>query len=435
MDIALIGDPATPAPSVAGPHPDDLALHGAELARALGHLGHRVTVFVRRDDLRTPTVLTRPPGVCIVPVDAGPSAPVPPGELSPYLPEFGRQVGLRWLSEGRPDVVHAIGWRSGVVAAHAARIVPAPRVQTFAGLAVTAPRHGAGPVSSQRLDAERALARDADAIVATSRSERAELWALGADPERIDVVPWGVDLHTFAMEEPTETPGRPRIVAVTRPACGLGRGLGLDVVLRALPMLPGAEFVVAGGPPADRLDDDPEARRLHRLAADLGVQGRFELRGPLRRAELAALLGSADVVACTPDHEPVALAALQAMACGRPVVASAVGALLDTVRHGVTGYHVPPRDPRAAVRAIEALLTDVRTAAAFSAAGREIVERRHGWRTWRPPRCRRTGRHARAFGRSSPVRGDRRVAGASPRHAPAGRPMRRRRRRRLTDLG
>ncbi len=378
MDIALICDPATPTASVDGPHLDDPALPDSELARGLGHLGHRVTVFTRRDDLRTPAVLMRPPGVRIVPVDAGPPAPVPPGELSPYLPEFGRQVGLRWLSEGRPDVVHAIGWRSGVVAAHATRIVPAPRVQTFAGLGVTAPRHGAGPVASERLDAERALARDADAVVATSRCERTELWSLGADPERIDVVPWGVDLHTFAMEEPTETPGRPRIVAVTR----LFPDRGLDVVLRALPMLPGTEFVVAGGPPAERLGgdtNDTEARRLRHLAADLGVQDRFELRGSLRRAELAALLGSADVVACTPDHEPVALAALQAMACGRPVVASAVGALLDTVRHGVTGYHVPPRDPRAAARAIEALLTDVRTAAAFSAAGREIVERRHGW--------------------------------------------------------
>ncbi len=129
-------------------------------------------------------------------------------------------------------------------------------------------------------------------------------------------------------------------------------------MLEALAALPDAELVVAGGPDRDQLDADPEARRLREQARDLGVADRVDLRGRVARADLPALYRSADLVVCTPWYEPFGIVPLEAMGCGVPVVASAVGGLLDTVVDGTTGLHVPPRRPDLLADAVRELLDD-----------------------------------------------------------------------------
>ncbi len=144
-----------------------------------------------------------------------------------------------------------------------------------------------------------------------------ELIRLGATRDRLTVVPCGVDLDRFTPEGPREprTPGRGRLVAVGR----LVQRKGLGNVIEALAALPGTELVIAGGPPRDELRDDPEAARLRRIAEDHGVADRVELRGRVARADLPALLRSADAVVCAPWYEPFGIVPLEAMACGVPV--------------------------------------------------------------------------------------------------------------------
>ncbi|HEX6419176.1 MAG TPA: glycosyltransferase, partial [Acidimicrobiales bacterium] len=251
---------------------------------------------------------------------------------------------------------------------------------TFHALGVVKRRHqGAADTSPPgRCDVEARLLRDADHVIATCSDEVAELVALGGERHRITVVPCGVDTRAFRPGGPAAPPrqGGHRVVVVSR----LVPRKGIDDVVAALPELPGTELVVAGGPPADRLAGDPEARRLDRLARDLGVAGRLRLLGAVPRPEVPALLRSADVVACVPWYEPFGIVPVEAMACGTPVVGSAVGGLLDTVDHRRTGLLVPPRDPAAVARAVGHLLDGPSLRARMGTEAAARVRQDYTWR-------------------------------------------------------
>jgi glycosyltransferase involved in cell wall biosynthesis len=186
-----------------------------------------------------------------------------------------------------------------------------------------------------------------------------------------------VDLERFGGDGPAE-PRRAdhgRLVA----ACRLVERKGIADAIAALPELPGVELHVAGGPEAAALHADAEARRLRVLAAGLGVADRVILRGRVARDAMPALLRSADAVVCVPWYEPFGIVPLEAMACGVPVVATAVGGQIDSVVHGATGVHVPPRDPAALAAAVRVLLADGERRVALGAEGRRRVRRLYGF--------------------------------------------------------
>jgi D-inositol-3-phosphate glycosyltransferase len=188
-------------------------------------------------------------------------------------------------------------------------------------------------------------------------------------------VPCGVDIEHFTPHGPElERTDRPRLVSIGR----LVRRKGVDEMIEALRHVPDAELLVAGGSPAG-LDRDPDAMRLRRCAARHGVADRVRLLGPVSRPNVPALLRSADAVVCVPWYEPFGMVPLEAMACGRPVVATAVGGLVDTVVDGVTGVLVPPRRSHLLATALRRLLASRTTAMAFGIAGRDRVQARYGW--------------------------------------------------------
>jgi glycosyltransferase involved in cell wall biosynthesis len=132
---------------------------------------------------------------------------------------------------------------------------------------------------------------------------------------------------------------------------------GIEDVVRAVAGLPHAELLIAGGPPAAMLCEDEHAQALLGLARELGAADRIHLLGAVGHDRIPALLRSADVVCCTPWYEPFGLVAVEAMACGTPVIASAVGGLAETVDDGRTGILVPPQRP-ASIRAAIAAIVD-----------------------------------------------------------------------------
>jgi D-inositol-3-phosphate glycosyltransferase len=252
-------------------------------------------------------------------------------------------------------------------------------VQTFHALGVVKRRHqGAKDTSPPpRLREEATLAREADRIVATCSDEVFELVRMGADLRRVAVVPCGVDLGMFRPDGPAapRPSGTARLLVVSR----LVERKGIGDVVAAMARLPGVELVVAGGPPATELAGDPEAARLAALAERVGVAGRVRLLGRVGRCDLPALYRSADLVVNVPWYEPFGIVPLEAMACGVPVVASAVGGLVDTVVDGVTGVHVPPRRPRLLAEAVAGLLADRERRAILGATGARRARRRYGW--------------------------------------------------------
>ncbi|WP_462187619.1 glycosyltransferase, partial [Frankia sp. CcWB2] len=191
---------------------------------------------------------------------------------------------------------------------------------------------------------------------ATCTDEVFELVRLGAPRGRVSVVPCGVDLSRFTPHgwARPRRGDRVRLLFVGR----LVERKGVGNVISTLPHLPAADLVVAGGPDPAHLDTDPEVDRLRRLSVELGVADRTSFIGRVDHDELPALYRSADVVTCVPWYEPFGIVPLEAMACGVPVVASAVGGLVDTVVDGKTGLHVPPRSPERIVEALTELMGD-----------------------------------------------------------------------------
>jgi glycosyltransferase involved in cell wall biosynthesis len=377
MRIAMVSEHASPLAPIGGVDSGGQNVHVESLARALARAGHDVTVHTRRDSAELPDRIRIADGVLVEHLDAGPAAPVPRDELLPFVGQLGSELADRFAADP-PDLVHAHFWMSGLAALSATRDLEVPVVQTFHALGVTKRRFQGRQDTSPpvRVRMERALARDVDRVVATCTDEVGELVRLGAARNRITVVPSGVDVDQFSPDGPVAERGdRPRVLCIGR----LVPRKGFDTVIRALVGVPEAELIIAGGPAADELAGDPEAARLTRLAERFGVADRVRLVGAVARPDVPALLRSADLVVCTPWYEPFGIVPLEAMACGVPVVASAVGGFLDTVVDGATGTLVPPRRPDRLAAAMRRLLAEPFWREAYGTAGVDRARSRYSW--------------------------------------------------------
>jgi D-inositol-3-phosphate glycosyltransferase len=376
--IAMVSEHASPLAAPGGHDSGGQNVHVRELSKALAAAGHEVTVLTRRDDPDRPEVVPLQPGVTVRHIAAGPTRPIPKDDVVGHIPELARGLEECWRAEP-PDVVHAHFWMSGLAAAAALRDLDIPLVQTFHALGCVKRRHqGAADTSPEsRIPAERLLTRNADRVIATCDDELFELVRMGAPRGHVSVVPCGVDTDVFSPTGPAVPRGdRPRLVSVGR----LVRRKGVDEIVAALAEVPEAELLVAGGRVVGA-DDGPDSdtARLQAVATRCGVSDRVRFLGALARDEVPALLRSADAVVCAPWYEPFGMVALEAMACERAVVATAVGGMQDTVVHGVTGLHVPPRRPDALAAALRELLAVPTLPAAFGAAGRARVLARYTW--------------------------------------------------------
>lgn len=350
----------------------------AELSRSLAARGASITVYTRRDDPELPGRLGMAAGVGVEHVDAGPPEPVFRDDLLPFMRQFGRRLRRAWELDP-PDLVHAHHWMSGLAALNAARPLEIPVVQTFHMLGVVKRRHQGEKDTSppERIPTERRILEEADRVLATCSDELFELVRMGADRRRVEIIPCGVDLGLFSPtgEAMPRREGLSRVVVVSR----LVERKGIGNVISAVARIPGCELLIAGGPAPSRLTADPDARRLARHIDQLGAAGRVRLLGGLERSQVPKLMRSADVVVSVPWYEPFGMVAVEAMACGVPVIASAVGGQVDTVVDGVTGLHVPPRAPRRLADRIEYLLSRPRLRRRMGEAGAERAARRYGW--------------------------------------------------------
>lgn len=387
MRISMISEHASPLAALGGVDAGGQNVHVAALSEALARRGHHVTVYTRRDAAELPARVQAGPRLDVVHVDAGPARHVSKDELLPYMNQLADGVARDW-GRRQPDVVHGHFWMSGLAALDAARRPDTgyriPVVQTFHALGTVKRRHqGAEDTSpAERRWLEPGVGRAADRIIATCSDEVFELKAMGIDTGKVSIAPCGVDLSFFSPEGSAAAKARRhRILSVGR----LVPRKGVDLVIQALPHLREAGFddvellIVGGGGDSGALHSDPEVRRLLGIANELGVADSVTLQGQVARTEMPGIFRSADAVVCAPWYEPFGIVPLEAMACGVPVVAAAVGGLQDTVVDHATGLHVPPRDPAAIASALAVLLADPDLRSKLGAAGVQRARSRYSW--------------------------------------------------------
>lgn len=365
MRICLVSAQVSPLAEPGEPGWSPQAVHVGELAGSLAEAGHRVEVLARRDDPSRPATTHPRSGLTVHHLDAGAPAPLPEERLVAAVPELARLLERRWRDDP-PDVVHAHHWTSGLAAGAASREIV--RIQTFHGLA----RPGSGPAG--RASAELAVARSADRVVALSEDEMSDLLRRGAPRSRLCLLPPGIDTGAWCPDGPSlRRCDRPRIVSLGSVAAGGGS----DQVVEALRRVPDAELFVAGGPAPGRDGPDPDLDRLHAVAARNGVADRVRLLGAVARADVPLLIRSADALASAAPRESSGRAVLEAMACGRAVVATAVGGVRDMVVDQVTGVHVPPGCPAELAAGLRDVVGDSGTGTAFGIAGRDRASSRY----------------------------------------------------------
>jgi D-inositol-3-phosphate glycosyltransferase len=331
------------------------------LATALARAGVECDVYTRAEHRSQPPVVALEPGFRVLHVPAGPRTPVPKDALADLVEPFVDAAMRRMLERDPVDVLHGNYWLSGAVAHRLKHELDLPLVATFHTLARVKAEVGLDDDAEHRTRVEHEVINCADLMLASTHDERAQLASLyDAQPERIEVVPPGVDHTVFS---PGDRSAARRRIGVDAPRMMLFVGRiqrlkGVDLAIRALAALddPKLALVIVGGPSGR--DGNHEQVRVRALADELGVTERIHWVKPRRHARLADYYRAADVCIVPSRSESFGLVALEAAACGTPVVAAAVGGLRSIVDHEETGFLVEGRDPVDFAAPIERLLSD-----------------------------------------------------------------------------
>ncbi len=377
----------SPLAALGGKHSGGMNVYVREMSVHLERLGHHVDIFTRGTQFTRQTLAE---GVQLISLPAGPQREVEKSALPAHIPEFVDGILMFSLAQNpKYDLIHAHYWMSGLVGARLKAAWSAPLVLMFHTLGLVKNRITilGERESDERIRGERRALAAADHIVAATPAEQADLqWLYEVPTHKIGVIPPGVDLKHF----------RPKAKSEARAALGypidellvlfVGRIealKGIDTLIRATHLLlgertlEGKKFrvrIIGGGVDEDLESLSSDLSRLRRLARELGVQDRVEFLGSRRQAELSTYYGAADVVVMPSYSESFGMVALEAMACGRPVIASRVGGLAYLVQDGVTGYHVQEGNPEELASRLAVLLRDDRLLAKMGAFARKEAE-------------------------------------------------------------
>ena len=372
MRIAMLSVHTCPLATLGGKETGGMNVYVRDLSRELGRRGFLVDVFTRAQD---PEIVgSRPLGENgrVIHIPAGPLAPYDKKQLYNHLPEFVEGV-KRFVQEEEIsyDLIHSHYWLSGLVAWELRKSWNLPVIQMFHTLGYMknlVARSDEEKETETRLQVEQEIMRFADRLVACTPLEKRQMVKLyGADPNKIEVIPCGVDLSLFrpidisqAQEQIGWPPERQMVLFVGR----IQPLKGIDILLKAialatddLPDLCGRlGLTIIGGDPQATMDR--EMLRLTRLKKKLGISDLVTFLGARDQDTLPYYYSAAQVCVLPSYYESFGMVALEAMACGTPVIASKVGGLTFTVKDAVTGYLVPDGDPAALSEKLKSILTD-----------------------------------------------------------------------------
>jgi D-inositol-3-phosphate glycosyltransferase len=362
MRIAMLSYHTCPLATLGGKDTGGMNVYVRDLARQLGQMGIQVDVFTRSQDEHVPHVLhDLGYGNRVVHVPAGPEFPLPKEELATHLDEF--VAGVQAFAESKNihyDLIHSHYWMSGIAARDLKAFWHVPIVHMFHTLGVMKQRVARFTGESEgdyRLNGEREVLKIANRIIAATPAELAQLqWLYEADSTRIVVIPPGVDLSRFYPISSDEAKEFIGVLPCDQMVLFVGRIeplKGIDTLIEAIAYLrqkgdfdicPVCMVVIGGETDVSEAAMSAEMARLQELREHHGLN------------DLVAFLGKRSQDTLPSHYESFGMVALEAMACGTPVVASQVGGLAFLVQDGITGYTVPAGDPVALAERLTALL-------------------------------------------------------------------------------
>ncbi len=375
MHIAMLSYHTCPLATLGGKNTGGMNVYVRDLARQMGRLGIHVDVFTRSQDEHVPHVLHDLGfGNRIVHIPAGPEVPLPKPELVSHIPQFAD--GIQEFAARKNiqyDLIHSHYWMSGIAARALKTAWGVPIAHMFHTLGHMKNRvAGFGEAEGDyRIQGEHEVLETADCIVAATPAEVAQLqWLYKADTNKIIVIPPGVDLGHFYPIPPDEAKEFVGVSPHDHNILFVGRVeplKGIDILIHAIALMEEKGVVdnhhvcvaiIGGDPDVSPADMSHEMARLQALRKSYGLKDLVTFLGKRGQDTLPYYYSTADVLVMPSHYESFGMVALEAMACGTPVIASQVGGLAYLVRDGETGYHVPGDDPEALGERLTALIVN-----------------------------------------------------------------------------
>ncbi|PWH16213.1 MAG: glycosyltransferase family 1 protein [Anaerolineae bacterium] len=396
MRIAMLSYHTCPLATLGGKDTGGMNVYVRDLSHQLGALGVQVDVFTRSQDEHVPHVLHELGfGNRVVHIPAGPETPLPKAELSRYLPQFvegivdfADQKGFKY------DLLHSHYWMSGLAALELKKVWQVPVVHMFHTLGKMKQRVARSATEAEgeyRIIGENRVLKEVDRVVAATPAELAQLqWLYQADVSKIQVIPPGVDLSRFypiPMDEAKEYIG---IRPCDRMMLFVGRIeplKGLDVLFKAIAIMrqnglwertPFCLAVIGGNEDGEPEIRGSEQERLSTMRSEYGLEDLVAFLGKKSQDTLPYYYSAAEIVVVPSHYESFGMVALEAMACGTPVVASNVGGLAYLVQDGITGCTVPVDEPQLLAECIASLLSDSELRAKMGKQAAEFAKA-FGW--------------------------------------------------------
>lgn len=365
LRVAMLSYHTCPLATLGGKDTGGMNVYVRELTRHLGEQGVHVDVFTRSQDEHVPHILhDLGYGNRVVHVAAGPEIPCPKEDLVTYLPDFVRGIQDFVYEKGEEyNLIHSHYWMSGIAGIQLRSSWHIPLIHMFHTLGMMKNRVARSETEIEgqyRIDGEKKVLAEADRIVVATIAEKAQLEFLyRADPKKLSTIPPGVDLSRFYPISPDEAKAAVNIPPCDRMLLYVGRIeplKGLETLIRAIADLkengaldryPFCLTVIGGDPDAGPEMISAEMARLQNLSRQLGLSELVIFLGKQDQDQLPYYYSAAEVVIVPSHYESFGMVALEAMACGTPVVASQVGGLGFLVQDGITGFVVPDGEPDA----------------------------------------------------------------------------------------
>lgn len=376
MNVAMLSYHTCPLATLGGKDTGGMNVYVRDLTRDLGRLSVHVDVFTRSQDEHVPHVLHDLGfGNRVVHIPAGPETPLPKKDLSTYLPQFVEGIkNFANEKEIHYDLIHSHYWLSGLAAESLQTAWGVPFVHMFHTLGEMKNRIARSPEEKEgdyRLNGERRVLNHAERIIAATMAEKAQLeWLYKADGRKIAIIPPGVDISHFYPIPVDEAKSYIGLPLNERMILFVGRIeplKGVDTIIRAMAHLKLSDIskrhpvhlaIIGGDPNASPEEMNAEMLRLQQMCHDLCMDRMVVFLGKRGQDTLPYYYSAAEALVMPSHYESFGMVALEAMACGTPVIASQVGGLAFLVQDGVTGYSIPDQDPDALAESLKKLLGD-----------------------------------------------------------------------------